>query len=642
MSDLVVIGGGAAGLFAAGFAAKGGASVTVLERGVRPARKLLITGKGRCNVTNNCSPEDFLRNVRTNPRFLYGAASAFSPADAMAFFESLGVPLKTERGGRVIPGVRPGRPDVAGTRSSALRRRSGARLVTSARVTDILAEDGGVRGVRLEDGRELSADAVLVATGGCSYPATGSTGDGWRLAKALGHMVVPARASLVPVRAKETWCAELMGLSLKNVTLTLRDARGKAVFSELGEMLFTHFGVSGPLVLSASSYLAGDPGGFRMEIDLKPGLDDRQLDARLLRDFSAAEKPRLCKRPRPAPAQKAHPGRGEAVGHPARPQGERGHAGGAAGVRRAFKGAAVTPAGLLPSRRGGHGGRRGGPGDRPAHDGVQAREGALFRGGSDRRGRADGGLQPPDRLVDGPPGREGRQSERIKGEKRMISIAIDGPAGAGKSTIARAIAKELGYIYVDTGALYRAIGLYANANGVATDDPAGVERLLGGIKVELRYKNGEQRVFLNGYDVSEEIRRPEVSMAASNVSAIPAVRQFLFALQQNMAVEHDVVMDGRDIGTIVLPGAQVKIFLTASPRSGRARRYDELKAKGHDVDYDALLEEVRQRDYNDSHRAIAQLKQADDALLVDTTGNTLEQSVQVLTKLVKERLRDVL
>lgn len=152
----------------------------------------------------------------------------------------------------------------------------------------------------------------------------------------------------------------------------------------------------------------------------------------------------------------------------------------------------------------------------------------------------------------------------------MISIAIDGPAGAGKSTIARAIAKELGYIYVDTGALYRAIGLYANANGVATDDPAGVERLLGGIKVELRYKNGEQRVFLNGYDVSEEIRRPEVSMAASNVSAIPAVRQFLFALQQNMAVEHDVVMDGRDIGTIVLPGAQVKIFLTASPRSGRA------------------------------------------------------------------------
>ena len=287
MSDLVVIGGGAAGLFAAGFAAKGGASVTVLERGTRPARKLLITGKGRCNVTNHCSPEDFLRNVRTNPRFLYSAASAFSPADAMAFFESLGVPLKTERGGRVFP-VSDRAADVADA-LVRFAKASGARLEASARVTGILAEDGGVRGVRLEDGRELSADAVLVATGGCSYPATGSTGDGWRLAKALGHTVVPARASLVPVRAKEPWCAELMGLSLKNVTLTLRDARGKAVFSELGELLFTHFGVSGPLVLSASSYLTGDPGGFRMEIDLKPGLDDRQLDARLLRDFSAAK-----------------------------------------------------------------------------------------------------------------------------------------------------------------------------------------------------------------------------------------------------------------------------------------------------------------------------------------------------------------
>ena len=284
MSDLVVIGGGAAGLFAAGFAAKGGASVTVLERGTRPARKLLITGKGRCNVTNNCSPEDFLRNVRTNPRFLYGAASAFSPADAMAFFESLGVPLKTERGGRVFP-VSDRAADVADA-LVRFAKASGARLEASARVTDILAEGGGVRGVRLEDGRELSADAVLVATGGCSYPATGSTGDGWRLAKALGHTVVPARASLVPVRAKEPWCAELMGLSLKNVTLTLRDARGKAVFSELGEMLFTHFGVSGPLVLSASSYLTGDPGGFRMEIDLKPALDEGQLDRRLLADFA--------------------------------------------------------------------------------------------------------------------------------------------------------------------------------------------------------------------------------------------------------------------------------------------------------------------------------------------------------------------
>lgn len=220
----------------------------------------------------------------------------------------------------------------------------------------------------------------------------------------------------------------------------------------------------------------------------------------------------------------------------------------------------------------------------------------------------------------------------------MVAIAIDGPAGAGKSTIARAIARELGYIYVDTGALYRAIGLYAISNGVETTSPQNVERLLNGLRVELRFVKGEQRVFLNGYDVSEEIRRPEMSMAASNVSAIPAVRKFLFALQQNMAAESDLVMDGRDIGTVVLPHAQIKLFLTASPEERARRRYEELLEKGHTVEFNALLEEVKQRDYNDANRAIAPLKQAADAILVDTTGNTLEESVSQLVKIVKERL----
>lgn len=225
----------------------------------------------------------------------------------------------------------------------------------------------------------------------------------------------------------------------------------------------------------------------------------------------------------------------------------------------------------------------------------------------------------------------------------MVSIAIDGPAGAGKSTIARAIAERLGYIYVDTGALYRAVGLYATANGIETTDEAGVERLLMSAKVELRHdKNGTQRVYLNGYDVSEEIRQPEISMAASNVSALPAVRQFLFALQQNLAMEHDVVMDGRDIGTVVLPRAQVKIFLTASVEDRARRRFDELSAKGKPVTYEAVLEDIRKRDYSDANRAIAPLKQAHDALLVDTTGNTLEQSIDILLKLVKEQLAHVL
>ena len=225
----------------------------------------------------------------------------------------------------------------------------------------------------------------------------------------------------------------------------------------------------------------------------------------------------------------------------------------------------------------------------------------------------------------------------------MVSIAIDGPAGAGKSTIARAIAERLGYFYVDTGALYRAVGLYATANGIETTDEAGVERLLMSAKVELRHdKSGTQRVYLNGYDVSEEIRRPEISMAASNVSALPAVRQFLFALQQNLAMEHNVVMDGRDIGTVVLPRAQVKIFLTASVEDRARRRFDELTAKGRSVTYEEVLEDIRKRDESDTNRAIAPLKQARDALLVDTTGNTLERSIDILLKLVKEQLAHVL
>ncbi|MCI8648941.1 MAG: (d)CMP kinase [Anaerotruncus sp.] len=224
----------------------------------------------------------------------------------------------------------------------------------------------------------------------------------------------------------------------------------------------------------------------------------------------------------------------------------------------------------------------------------------------------------------------------------MVAIAIDGPAGAGKSTIARALAQELDYIYVDTGALYRAIGLYATAHEAQLDSPQQVGCLLPDIKLDLRQIEGIQHVFMNGYDVSEEIRQPEISMAASKVSALPEVRQFLFALQQNLAMENNVVMDGRDIGTVVLPAAQVKIFLTATPEERARRRYRELCEKGLQVDYDQLLAEVKQRDHNDATRAIAPLKQAADAVLVDTTEDTLEQAVQRIVQIVKEKLQDVL
>lgn len=220
----------------------------------------------------------------------------------------------------------------------------------------------------------------------------------------------------------------------------------------------------------------------------------------------------------------------------------------------------------------------------------------------------------------------------------MISVAIDGPAGAGKSTIARAAAAQLGFIYVDTGALYRSIGLFAVQKKIDFAQKNDIIALLGQIDVELTFVDGEQRVLLCGEDVSDEIRSPEVSMAASVVSAIPEVRSFLFDLQKDMAKHNNVVMDGRDIGTVVLPKAQVKIFLTASPEVRAKRRCLELEQKGKRVSYEDVLADIRQRDYNDTHREIAPLKQAEDAVLVDTSELTLEESVQTLTGLIRSRL----
>jgi len=217
-----------------------------------------------------------------------------------------------------------------------------------------------------------------------------------------------------------------------------------------------------------------------------------------------------------------------------------------------------------------------------------------------------------------------------------IAVAIDGPSGAGKSTIARILAGKLGFIYVDTGALYRAVGLSALRCGVNTADASAVEAFLKDLRVDMQYCDGEQRVFANGEDVTDHIRTPEVSSAASTVSAIPAVRAFLFSLQQNMAKTHSVIMDGRDIGTVVLPDAKVKVFLTASAEDRAKRRYDELIQKGMDVSYESVLNDMIERDKRDSERAAAPLKPADDAVLVDTTGNTLEQSVAIIQSIVEE------
>ncbi len=222
--------------------------------------------------------------------------------------------------------------------------------------------------------------------------------------------------------------------------------------------------------------------------------------------------------------------------------------------------------------------------------------------------------------------------------KQMIAVAIDGPAGAGKSTISRALAANLGFIYVDTGALYRALGYYALSRGVDVHDTDQIRGLLVDTSIDLRFVDTEQRVFLNDEDVTGRIRTEAVSMAASAVSAMPQVREFLLSLQRELAVRNNVVMDGRDIGTVVLPHADVKIFLTATPEERARRRYEELVAKGMSADYDAVLADLKSRDYGDSHRAVAPLKKAADAVELNTTGNTLEQSIEALTKIVKERL----
>ena len=282
MGHLIVVGAGAAGLMAAGAALEQGHTVTLLEHEDKPGKKILVTGKGRCNVTNDCDRETFLQNVRTNPRFLYSAFSAFDTAAAMALFEGLGVPLKVERGRRVFP-VSDRAEDI---RRALVRYADGAELHTEE-VTKLLLEEGRCVGVSCRSGRQYRGDWVLVATGGVSYPGTGSRGAGYALARQAGHTVRPPVPSLVSLVAQGGECRRMMGLALKNVGLTLYQD-GKSIFQEQGEALFTHFGLSGPLVLSASAHL-GDLDKHRYEVgfDLKPALSHEQLYARLNRDLTA-------------------------------------------------------------------------------------------------------------------------------------------------------------------------------------------------------------------------------------------------------------------------------------------------------------------------------------------------------------------
>lgn len=279
--DVIVVGGGAAGLMAAGAAASRGLSVGLFDKNQQLGRKVRITGKGRCNVTNNCSVEEVVASCPRGGKFLYGALSAFSPQDTMAFFEGQGVPLKTERGRRVFPVF-----DNAHQIADALARWAGKAQVIRQAVTEVLTEGGRAVGVKTAQGA-YHAQGVILCCGGASYPGTGSNGDGYKLASQLGHTIVKPTPSLVPLVERGDWCSQLMGLSLRNCGVKVtQQGKKKPVYEDFGELLFTHFGLSGPTILSASAHLHPmEPGKYTVHIDLKPALSPQQLDQRLLRDL---------------------------------------------------------------------------------------------------------------------------------------------------------------------------------------------------------------------------------------------------------------------------------------------------------------------------------------------------------------------
>ena len=321
-------------MMAAITAARAGADVFLLEPNEKVGRKLYITGKGRCNVTNNCDRDQLMAAVPRNGKFLYSSFDRFGPADAMAFFEDLGVRLKTERGNRVFPV-------------------SDKVEVRQDRVTGLAVRDGQLAVVRSEKGGELKdCKALVLATGGASYPRTGSTGDGYRLAQSVGHTIIPIRGSLVPLESEDPCCAKLQGLSLRNVELRVKNERGKTVFREQGELLFTHFGLSGPLVLSASAHMDFARSKYAAHIDLKPALDEQKLDARLLRDFE----------------ERANQDYANAAGD----------------VERLCRTSVRAPPG---GGGGGHLRRRGGGRGGPQDHGVQEGKGPVHRRGAAGRGR---------------------------------------------------------------------------------------------------------------------------------------------------------------------------------------------------------------------------------------------------------------
>ncbi|MBR1842229.1 MAG: (d)CMP kinase [Oscillospiraceae bacterium] len=630
-SDVIVIGGGAAGLFAAGVIAEGGKRVTLLEKNDKVGRKLGITGKGRCNLTNNSEPRKVIENIPGNGRFLYSAVNSFTPQDMMEFIESRGVPLKTERASRVFP-VSDRAADVVNALLGYIRETGVERVTATAK--SLIIEDGALKGVKTDRGAYY-ASAVIVATGGVSYPLTGSTGDGYIFARQAGHTVVQPRASLVPLTEKGDMCVKMQGFSLKNVGVKFTDGKGRTVYEDFGELMFTHFGVTGPVILSASAHLRSiGSESYTLHIDLKPALDEKKLDERILRDFDKYRNrafrnalsdlaghsmiPVLVERSGIDPDKEVNSVTKE----------ER------RGLVALFKDFTVEISGT-----------------RPIEEAVVTRGGVSIKEIDPKTMESKylpglyfaGEVMDVDAYTGGfnlqiawSTAHAAAAAILDKGENKMhINVAIDGPSGAGKSTLAKLVAKDMGLIYVDTGALYRTVGLYVLRKGVGSRDEAGVTALLGEINIEMRYENDAQRMILNGEDVTDLIRTPEVTKYASDTSAIPSVRAFLLDTQRSLAKKYSVIMDGRDIGTVVLPDSEVKIFLVASPEVRAARRLKDFEAKGIEISYEQVLKDIVERDYNDSHRAAAPLKPAEDSVQLDTSNMNVDEVKEAIESIIR-------
>lgn len=630
---VAIIGGGVAGLLAAVTAADHGAKVLLFEKMDKVGLKMGITGKGRCNLTNNAPIMDFIAMTPGTGRFLFSAYKRFNNMDLLSLFHTWGLETKVERGGRIFPAS----DDAQEVRHLFMRllHEKQVDVHLSEPVLHIQTKKGCAAGVVTGKGT-YEADAVILATGGKSYPRTGSTGDGYRLAGELGHTVTKIRPALIPLVCAEPYCRELQGLSLKNVTLALV-AGGRRKSEAFGEMIFTHFGISGPIVLTQSDVVTlWLSQGYQVTgyIDLKPALTEEVLDQRILRDLQKfrlkqmgnALSELLPRRLIDAVMKLADiPAEIPAA---ALKKAQRIH------LRQTIKKLPLT---ITKAR--------------PIEEAIVTAGGISTKevNSSTMESKIVRGLYLAGEVLDVHAFTGGYNLQAAfsmgrmaalsaagdKTQMRKLAIAIDGPAGAGKSSVAKILAANMGYAYLDTGAMYRAV-TYEVLRRELTEEK-DIVALAAGMDMTVKPEADAMHVVVNGHDVTDYIRTPEVSARVSAVSALAGVRAAMVGIQRRQAAKGGIVLDGRDIGTTVLPHADVKIFLTASVHTRALRRFKEMTEKNPGMTLEEVEKDIRKRDWQDSHREVSPLKQAEDAVLLDNSRLTLEETAKAIMEICEKK-----